>query len=142
MNYAVIKTGGKQYKVAEGEVITVERLPVEANETLTFPVLMSVVGDNVLFGQPLVEGLVVTGKVVEHLRGEKIRVAKFKAKARYRRVTGHRQELSKVMIEAIGDSKKSSKTKEAPIKVEKAVESTTAIKKTVTKKPAKSTTKK
>lgn len=142
MNYAVIKTGGKQYKVAEGEMITVERLPVEANQTLTFPVLMSVVDDNVLFGQPLVEGLVVTGKVVEHLRGEKIRVAKFKAKARYRRVTGHRQELSKVIIEAIGDSKKSLKTKEATVKVEKAVESTIPAKKTVIKKPAKSTTKK
>jgi large subunit ribosomal protein L21 len=142
MNYAVIKTGGKQYKVAEGEVITVERLPVEANQTLTFPVLMSVAGDTVLFGQPLVEGLVVTGKVVEHLRGEKIRVAKFKAKARYRRVTGHRQELSKVIIEAIGDSKKSAKTKENAVKVEKAVESTTPVKKTVIKKSAKPTTKK
>lgn len=142
MNYAVIKTGGKQYKVAEGEMITVERLPVEANQTLTFPVLMSVVDDNVLFGQPLVEGLVVTGKVVEHLRGEKIRVAKFKAKARYRRVTGHRQELSKVIIEAIGDSKKSLKTKETPVRVEKAVESVVPAKKTVAKKPAKPTTKK
>ena len=139
MNYAVIKTGGKQYKVAVGEVITVERLPVEANQTLTFPVLMSVVGDNVLFGQPLVEGLVVTGKVVEHLRGEKIRVAKFKAKARYRRVTGHRQELSKVIIEAIGDSKKSTKIETSAKKLEKTAQPLMAKEKTSTKKPAKKT---
>lgn len=142
MNYAVIKTGGKQYKVAEGEVITVERLPVEANQTLTFPVLMSVVGDNVLFGQPLVEGLVVTGKVVEHLRGEKIRVAKFKAKARYRRVTGHRQELSKVMIETIGDFKNAVKKESASKSIENTAETSITPKKVIAKKPAKKTTEK
>lgn len=106
MNYAVIKTGGKQYKVAEGDVITVERLSTKANETITFSeVLLHVNDGQSVFGQPTISGFSVTGKVLEHLRGEKIRVAKYKAKVRYRRVTGHRQELSKVAIESIGGHK-------------------------------------
>lgn len=106
MNYAVIKTGGKQYKVAEGDVITVERLTTTPNETVTFSdVLLHVADGQPVFGQPTISGFTVTGKVLEHLRGEKIRVAKYKAKVRYRRVTGHRQELSKVQIESLGGHK-------------------------------------
>jgi len=111
MNYAVIKTGGKQYKVAQGDVISVERVTVKPEEIITFSeVLMLTDNGQVQFGQPHLTGLTVTGKVLEHFRGEKIRVAKFKAKARYRRVTGHRQELSKIQIESIGGKKASVKT--------------------------------
>jgi len=106
MNYAVIKTGGKQYKVSEGDVITVERVPVEANETLTFSeVLLHNADGKITFGQPTISSFSVTGKVLAHIRGEKLRIAKYKAKVRYRRVTGHRQELSQIQIEAIGGHK-------------------------------------
>lgn len=142
MNYAVIKTGGKQYKVTQGEVITVERVPVGPNEMLTFPVLMAAEDGKVEFGQPLIEGFVVTGKVLEHIRGEKLRIAKFKAKARYRRVTGHRQELSKVMIETIGDFKKVIKSEAAPKSAEKTVKTPALTEKVVVKKPVKKTTEK
>ena len=106
MKYAVIKTGGKQYKVAEGDVIEVERMDNKADEAITFPEVLLYTADGVsLIGQPLVDGVVVSGKVLTHLRGEKIRVAKYKAKVRYRRVTGHRQELTQVRIESISDGK-------------------------------------
>lgn len=122
MNYAVIRTGGKQYKVAEGDVITIERVTAGANEAITFSeVLMTLTDGQAQFGTPLVSGLTVSGKVLDHVRGEKIRVAKYKAKVRYRRVTGHRQELSRVQIEAIGAKKpeKKAETKPAETVVEK-----------------------
>lgn len=126
MNYAIIKTGGKQYRVAEGDVITIERIASQPNDTVTFSdVLMHISDGQATFGQPTISGFTVTGKVVEHLRGEKIRVAKYKAKVRYRRVTGHRQELSKVQIESIGGHK-------ATAKAEK-TEASTPAKKTTRK---------
>jgi len=133
MNYAVIKTGGKQYKVSEGDVITVERVPVEEKESITFSdILLHIAGGKTTFGQPTISGFTVTGKVLEHVRGEKIRVAKYKAKVRYRRVTGHRQELSKIQIEAIGGHKNAQK-----VEVEKTPEVKTpkssAVKKPVQK---------
>ncbi|MDQ5900846.1 MAG: large subunit ribosomal protein [Patescibacteria group bacterium] len=107
MKYAVIQTGGKQYKVSEGDVITVERLKVQADDTVTFSdVLLYTADDVVQIGQPHVEGMTVTGKVVANIRGEKLRISKYKAKVRYRRVTGHRQELTQVQIDVIGDAKK------------------------------------
>ncbi len=109
MNYAVIRTGGKQYKVSEGDIITIERVSNPAQDQITFTdVLMTAQDGQANFGQPLITGMTVTGKVLEHIRGEKIRVAKYKAKVRYRRVTGHRQELSQVQIESIGGAKKTS----------------------------------
>jgi large subunit ribosomal protein L21 len=108
MNYAVIKTGGKQYKVAEGDVITVERLAAQPNENVTFSeVLLHTVDGKTTFGQPTISGFSVTGKVLAHVRGEKLRIAKYKAKVRYRRVTGHRQELSQIQIDVIGGHKAS-----------------------------------
>jgi large subunit ribosomal protein L21 len=90
MKYAVIKTGGKQYKVSEGDVITVERVATDLGATITFSeVLMLADEGKLTFGQPFITDISVTGKVLENPRGEKLRIAKFKAKARYRRVTGH-----------------------------------------------------
>ena len=102
MKYAIIKTGGKQYRVAEGDVITVERLPLEEKaDFVCTDVLMFTNEDKVMIGTPLVEKITVRGTVVAHVKGTKIRVGKYKAKVRHRRVTGHRQSLSQVQINTI-----------------------------------------
>ena len=99
---AVIVTGGKQYRVAEGDVIYVEKLPVEAEETVTFDQVLAVTGDDVQsIGKPMVEGAKVTGKVVKNGKGKKIYVYKMRPKKGYRRKQGHRQPYTKVQIESI-----------------------------------------
>lgn len=104
MKYAIVRSGGKQYKVTEGSVLTVDRLPVDAEATYTFPEVLLVVDADVQIGTPLLSGVTVTGKVVDHPKGDKIRVAKFKAKAKYRRVTGFRALQTKVQIESISST--------------------------------------
>jgi large subunit ribosomal protein L21 len=99
--YAIIKTGGKQYKVAEGDVITVEKLEVAEGETVDFEVLTVVKDGEVKIGTPVVEGAKVTGKVEGHGKAKKILVFKYKAKSNYRRRQGHRQPFTKVVIEKI-----------------------------------------
>lgn len=127
MKYAVIKTGGKQYKVSEGDIIEVERMETQPDETVTFPEVLLYTSDGVsLIGQPVVEGVVVSGKVLANMRGEKIRVAKYKAKVRYRRVTGHRQELTQVRIDSISDGKKAPKKEAVKEKVTEKTESVKA----------------
>lgn len=102
MKYAVIRTGGKQYRINEGDIIDVERLSPTPEKSVTFSeVLMVTDGDSVNLGTPILAGVHVAGTVIDDIRGEKIRVAKFKAKARYRRVTGHRQALTRVKIDSI-----------------------------------------
>lgn len=99
MEYAIVKTGGKQYKVAKDSVIEVERLSFKPGEEFSFEdVLLLVADTNVKLGKPKVKGAVVKAEILEHFKGEKLRIAKFKAKAKYRRVTGYRQYLSKVKI--------------------------------------------
>ena len=103
MKHAVIETGGKQYRVAEGDVIYVEKLDVEAGATVKFDrVLAGIDEANTVFGTPVVEGAVVTGNVVKNGRGKKIRVYKMKPKKGYQRLQGHRQPYTKVQIESIG----------------------------------------
>lgn len=118
MKYAVIQTGGKQYRVSEGDVIEVERLTARPATTMTFSdVLLYVSEGDVQIGMPVVPGMSVQAEVLADVRGEKIRVTKFKAKARYRRTTGHRQALSQVKITQIGSEKakvKAEAPKEAP----------------------------
>jgi large subunit ribosomal protein L21 len=100
--YAVIRAGGSQYLVREGDEIEVMRLGKPEGEKLVFDqVLLVKDGDEVKVGGPTVEGAKVEAKVEKHLRGDKIRVATYKAKSRYRRVKGHRDELTKVKIEKI-----------------------------------------
>ncbi len=101
MNYAVIKTGGKQYKVAEGDVIEVENLSAKEGKITFDEVLLVVTDKGVKIGKPKVESK-VTGKILENRKGDKTRVAKFKSKVRYRRVTGFRPQVSIVQIEKIG----------------------------------------
>lgn len=116
MKYAVIKTGGKQYKVREGDIIEVERMASQPEDTVTFPEVLLYTNDGVAaIGQPVVDGIVVSGKVLANMRGEKIRVAKYKAKVRYRRVTGHRQELTQVRIDSISDGKATKTVKKEPV---------------------------
>lgn len=99
--YAIIKTGGKQYCVEEGKVITIEKLDVEAGAEVAFDEVLLVSGDIVKIGQPTVAGAKVTGKVLEQGKGAKIRIFKYKAKSNYRRRQGHRQPFTKVQIEKI-----------------------------------------
>ena len=99
--YAIIKTGGKQYCVEEGKVITIEKLDVEAGAEVAFDEDLLVSGDSVKIGQPTVAGAKVTGKVLEQGKGDKIRIFKYKAKSNYRRRQGHRQPFTKVQIEKI-----------------------------------------
>ena len=99
--YAIIKTGGKQYCVEEGKVITIEKLDVEGGAEVAFDEVLLVSGDSVKIGQPTVAGAKVTGKVLEQGKGAKIRIFKYKAKSNYRRRQGHRQPFTKVQIEKI-----------------------------------------
>ena len=99
---AIIVTGGKQYRVAEGDVVFVEKLDVEAGENVTFDQVLAVVdGDAVNFGAPVVAGATVTAKVEKNGKSKKIRVYKMKPKKGYRKTQGHRQPYTKVVIETI-----------------------------------------
>jgi len=98
--YAIIKTGGKQYRVQEGQWLLVERLPVDDGATLTLDPLLYVDGDNVVDGDDL-SRVTVEAKVLAHERGPKLRVVKFKPKRGYRRRNGHRQELSRIEITSL-----------------------------------------
>ncbi|MCD7928845.1 MAG: 50S ribosomal protein L21 [Clostridiales bacterium] len=96
---AIIVTGGKQYKVAEGDTLFIEKLPVEAGDTVTFDQVLAVIdGDNATFGTPVVEGASVEASVVKNGKGKKIRIFKYKPKKGYRKRQGHRQPYTKVTI--------------------------------------------
>ena len=100
--YAIIKTGGKQYRVAEGDVVMVEKLAANEGEAVTFDQVLTVVKDDeVVVGKPVVEGAKVTAKVEAQGKDKKILVFKYKAKSNYRRRQGHRQPFTKVVIEKI-----------------------------------------
>lgn len=100
--YAVIKTGGKQYKVSEGDEIIIEKLNVEEGATVTFDEVFAIVdGEDVKIGQPKVDGAKVIASVVKNGKGPKIRIFKYKHKTNYRRRMGHRQPFTKVKIEKI-----------------------------------------
>src|SRR5918994_352127 len=98
--YAIVETGGKQYRVQPGDTIAVERLAGEPGETpdLHRVLLIGGDGDRARVGAPGVAGAIVRAEVVEHARGEKIIVFRYKSKVRYRRKTGHRQSLTRLRI--------------------------------------------
>ncbi|MCW3039762.1 MAG: rplU [Solirubrobacterales bacterium] len=98
--YAIVKTGGKQYRVEQGQKLLVERLAVEAGDSLELePLLFS--GDTTVFDKAGLANVKVGATVVEHLRGPKLTVFKFKPKRGYKRKTGHRQELTRIQITTI-----------------------------------------
>lgn len=102
LKHAIIVTGGKQYRVAEGDVIFVEKLDAEAGETVKFDRVLAVIDeDKAVFGTPVVENAVVSGNVVKSGKSKKIRVYKMKPKKGYRRTQGHRQPYTKVEITKI-----------------------------------------
>lgn len=102
MEYAIIQLNGKQYKVSPQDQIVVDRLPYDEGEKIIHTdVLLVSNGDTITVGTPAVKNASVVFTIKNHERGEKIRVAKFKSKSRYRRVRGHRQELSVLSIEEI-----------------------------------------
>ena len=100
--YAVIKSGGKQHKVSEGEEILLEKISLSEGEEIEFSEVLAVNKDgNLNVGKPLLEGAVVKGKIINHLKTKKITVIKMKRRKDYRKKQGHRQNLTKVKIESI-----------------------------------------
>ncbi len=99
--YAIVKTGGKQYRVQEGESLLVERLPVPEGATVTLAPLLFVDGSEVVDGDDL-SRVTVEARVIAHERGPKLRVVKFKPKRGYKRRTGHRQDLTRIEVTSLG----------------------------------------
>jgi large subunit ribosomal protein L21 len=112
--YAVISSGGKQYKVKAGDVLRIEKISGEIDETVSFDkILMFSDGDNVQIGQPDLDGVSVNGRIMEQGKAKKIIVFKYKKRKRYRRKKGHRQEFTAVLIDGIkSKAQKSSETKD------------------------------
>ena len=127
--YAVVTTGGKQYRVEAGSELTIERLAAHAGSAITFDrVLMVGDGDTITVGTPTVAGASVSGTVLGESLGPKLVIFKFKQKVKYRRMAGHRQHFTRVRIDEISASGKSARadTAEAPAKQAKAEKSETA----------------
>jgi large subunit ribosomal protein L21 len=100
--YAVIKTGGKQYRVKEGDLLEIEKLGAEKGRKINFDQILLIEDEGrVLVGTPVVENAVVRAEVVENIKGDKVLIFKKKRRKQYRRTKGHRQELTKVRIEKI-----------------------------------------
>ncbi len=116
--YAIIETGGKQYKVENGDKISVEKLGVADGETVVFDKVLAMAGeDGVKVGTPYLEGVTVEGTAVESGKGKKVVIFKYKAKKDYRKKQGHRQPYTLVEISSIGGVKaeaKAEKAEEAP----------------------------
>lgn len=100
--YAIANISGKQYKVEVGSEILVDRLNAEVGEEVTFPVMLSVDGEKVQAGNPVIKDVVVKAKVVSHVQDKKITVFKYKPKKNERKKQGHRQPFTKISIVSIG----------------------------------------
>ena len=100
--YAIVRTGGRQYRAEPGKIIDVEKLPVEAGETIDLETLLVAPDEgDPLIGRPIVDGVIVRATVVEHYRAKKILVWKYRPGLRYRRRKGHRQTYTRLRIESI-----------------------------------------
>ena len=120
--YAIIKTGGKQYRVQQGDELRVEKLDAQKGDKVVFDEVVAVGGDKLVVGTPLVEGYAVTAEVLEQGKGDKVIIYKYKAKKDYRRKNGHRQPFTLVKITDIGGAGKKTAGKadkaEKPAKAE------------------------
>ena len=100
--YAIVETGGKQYKIQKGDTFCVEKLAAEAGDSVELTKVLALGGENgIIVGKPYVEGARVALKVVEHGKGKKILVFKYKPKKNYRKLRGHRQPYSRVSVDDI-----------------------------------------
>ncbi|MGB7443390.1 MAG: 50S ribosomal protein L21 [Coleofasciculaceae cyanobacterium] len=126
MTYAIIETGGKQLRVETGRFYDIELLPVEEEESVTLERVLLVANDGeVTIGQPFIEGAAVEGKVMRHFRGRKILVYKMKPKKKTRKKRGHRQEITRLMINSIslnGSVLSSAESEDKPASEESTVE--------------------
>ena len=96
--HAIIETGGKQYKVAEGDTLFIEKLDQEAGDAIVFDKVLAILGDEAKIGTPVVEGATVDASIVKNGKGKKVMIFKYKPKKGYRRRQGHRQPYTKVQI--------------------------------------------
>ena len=102
MKFVIVEQGGKQYRAAEGKTIEVDRLPNEVGEMVTLEdVLLSVNDDDVIIGTPVIEGAKVQAKVLDHFKGRKILVFKYRSRERYRVKSGHRQLYTRLLVDSI-----------------------------------------
>ena len=128
--YAVVTSGGKQYKVQEGEILRVEKIPGNVGGSVIFDkVLMVADGDKVNIGQPVLDDALVEGHIVEQGKAKKIIVFKYKRRKRYRRKQGHRQQFTAIKIDSI-----KAKTAQAPKKTEPEAEAKKEVKKAASTK--------
>ena len=128
--YAIIRTGGKQYRVQENDEFRVEKLDAEVGDKVVFDEVVAVGGDELIVGTPLVSGYAVEAEVLEQGKADKVIIYKYKAKKDYRRKNGHRQPYTLVKVTGIGaakaDNKESAAKAEAP---EEAVKANASMKK-------------
>ncbi len=126
MKYAIVESGGKQYKAVEGETIEVDRLPVNAGDKVSLErVLMLVDGDEFTVGTPTVDGMQVSTTVADNFKGPKIIVFKYSPRKRIRVKGGHRQQYTRLMVDVIGksgESRKAAKAEKAEVPAEKKAE--------------------
>ena len=128
MRFAIVESGGKQYRAVEGRTIEVDRLPVDAGNKFDFErVLLMADGDDILVGTPTVSDILVKVTVVDHIKGPKIDRFKYRPKKRIRVRGGHRQQYTRLMIDFIGrpdeeEKRKSEKAEAAPVVVEETPE--------------------
>ena len=137
--YAIIATGGKQYKVAEGDIIRVEKLGAGAGSKVCFDKVLVINGDEMTVGAPYIEGANVTATVTKEGKAKKVIVYKYKRKTGYHKKNGHRQLFTEVKIEEILSKGQSSKLNDAPAKEAKAEETQEVEAKAAAKKPARKT---
>ncbi|MEY2530242.1 MAG: large subunit ribosomal protein [Verrucomicrobiota bacterium] len=114
MTYAIIKTGGRQYRIAEGDTIDVDLIEMEAGKTATFDdVLMYADGDKLTHGDPLISGAKVTAEIVEQRKDKKVIAFKFRRRKGYHRTVGHRRKLTRVKIKSISVGAKKAAAKKS-----------------------------
>ena len=111
--YAIVKTGGKQYKVSAGDVISIEKLAVEVGETVELPVICVVDGDAIEANPEKAAATKVTAEVLDQYKGKKQMVFKFKKRKGYKKLRGHRQQMTRVRIIQVGDEKWTKPAKKA-----------------------------
>lgn len=135
--YAIVKTGGKQYKVAPGDKVCIEKMDVEPGKTVELPAICVVDGDKVEADPAKAAATKVVATVLEHYKGDKQLVFKFKKRKNYKKLRGHRQQLMRVRIDAVGSEKAPAPKKTAAKKAEPKADAAKATEKAAEKKAEK-----